>query len=60
MIASNHHYVVVYDLRSPSMEILDNRRSDRTLLQLYGDQIDVLVNTETLIQKVLYEQLTYK
>uniref|UniRef100_A0A164Y8A6 Ubiquitin-like protease family profile domain-containing protein n=1 Tax=Daucus carota subsp. sativus TaxID=79200 RepID=A0A164Y8A6_DAUCS len=42
MIASNHHYVVVYDLRSPSMEILDNRRSDRTLLQLYGDQIDVL------------------
>ncbi|KAL1816294.1 hypothetical protein ACET3Z_018868 [Daucus carota] len=42
MIASNHHYVVVYDLRSPSREILDNRRSDRTLLQLYGDQIDVL------------------
>ncbi|KAL1808566.1 hypothetical protein ACET3Z_025556 [Daucus carota] len=42
MIASNHHYVVTYDLRTPSMEILDNRRSNKTLNQLYGDQIDNL------------------
>ncbi|WOH04018.1 hypothetical protein DCAR_0623423 [Daucus carota subsp. sativus] len=39
MIALNHHYIVAYDLRNPSMEILDNRKSDKSLNQLYGDQI---------------------
>ncbi|KAL1805146.1 hypothetical protein ACET3Z_028214 [Daucus carota] len=55
----NHYYVVCFNMRNPSVEILDNRVSDRPLKNLYGQQLMVLHQQKIQIRRLrlLY---TYK
>lgn len=48
MLISSHHYVVCFNIKNPSIVILDNKKPKNLTSENYGEHIIVLVKISTL------------